>query len=280
MKIPKTKGNSPYMEKFRGKIHDDIPKPPFLFSLCGRRHSGKSVVLFNLLSDEEGMWQNAYTKDNIILVSETYPFDMTLHGLKLKKENILTNMETLDADLQAIFKRQSEFVEDNNDRPLLIIFEDITQCLPALAKITTMGYQGRHKNVDIAYVTHKLSSIPRGARTQTQQWAIFDPVEGSERRWFYETFADNQSKEIWIAATRRAWAIPHNFVFIDREAIPERMYRNGFHDPLFTPEEYAQLFDKQYFNPDVDICDQTEKRKTDTDCSHSEKPIKRRKPNE
>lgn len=249
LKVPKVRKDNPFMVKFNAQIHPDLPKPPMLVCLCGKRNSGKSVTLANLLDTKtDGMWGKAFTKDNIILVSETYRWDLTLHGLKLPPENVLTDMSTLESDLKAIFEKQAELVEDDNDRPVLLVFEDITQCLAALNWIMSMGYKGRHLNVQIAYVAHKMSSIPRGARTQTPQWLVFNPVEGSERRWFFEMFADPKSRHIWEAACDRAWSIPYNFVYINREAPMENMYRSGFHDPLFTPEEFAQLFNPKFFN--------------------------------
>lgn len=252
IEVPSARNQDPYMIKFNDKIHPDLPKTPFLVCIVGKRNSGKSVLLYNLLNPKQkGSYGSAFFKENQILISQTYKWDPTLKSLQMK--NIITEDLQVRPELDAIFARQAEESESGNDSPVLIAFEDITQMNDALNWMTTSGYKGRHINNHILYVIHKMSSIPRGLRTQTQQWIIFKPIEESERDWVLHMFSRRRTQPIWENALQRCWDIPYNFVFINMEEKEiHRIYRSGLHDPLFTAEEMAMLDSIKYFN-DTDL---------------------------
>lgn len=220
-------------------FHPDLPQIPFFVGIIGPRHSGKSVFLYNLLSNLPGMYGNSFKKNNIIVYSLTKEEDPTLKQLKLK---YMYGPETPPGMLiEHIRKQQMGYKESDNMTGVLLVFDDATQLKNAWPAIESLSYSGRHIHVQVMYVAHKMSSIPRGVRTQTQQWVIFKPHEESELQWLLDMFAKKATKTIWQNALTRAWnSRPHNFVYIDYECKElERIYRSYFHDPLFNPEELA-----------------------------------------
>lgn len=220
-------------------LHPDLPQIPLFVGVVGPRHSGKSVWLFNMLSSEEGMYGAAFKKDNIILYSPTKDKDPTLKKLKLT--NVYGPPTSLQWLVDDIRGKQQAYMEADNMTGVLLVIDDATKLRNAWPTIEELSYVGRHDHIHVFYVAHKLSAIIRGVRTQTQQWVLFCPHEESEKQWVYETYAPREFIPLFRNAFMRAWhATPHNFVYIDyEEKDKNRIYRSGFHDPLFTPEELA-----------------------------------------
>lgn len=249
------------MIKFNDKIHPDLPKTPFMLCVVGKRNSGKSVLLFNFLNPKQkGSYGEVFHEENQILISQTYKWDPTLKSLDMS--NIITEDSQVQPELDSIFAKQAEESSSGNDAPVLVAFEDITQMNAALNWMTMAGYKGRHINVHIVYIIHKMSSIPRGLRTQTQMWMIFKPIEESERDWVLHMFSRRRTQPIWETALQRCWGIEYNFVYINMEEKEfHRVYRSGLHDPLFTAEEQTMLENAAPYFDDTDLSNSLAKRK-------------------
>jgi len=232
----------PQSKKMAGMtpFHPDLPQVPFFVGVIGPRHTGKSVFLFNLLSQEPGMYGSSFKKHNMIVYSPTKDKDPTLKQLKLE---YMYGPET-DARwlVQDIMAKQRKHRDANNMTGVLLVFDDATQLRGAWGPIEDLSYTGRHDHIQVMYVAHKMSSIPRGVRTQTQQWIMFKPHEQSEMQWILDMFSKTETKGVWQNALTRAWQKPWNFVMIDyEERDVQRIYRSGFHDPLFLPEEFQMV---------------------------------------
>jgi hypothetical protein len=218
-------------------FHPDLPQIPFFVGCIGPRHSGKSVALFNLLSENEGMYGASFKKDNIIFYSQTNEKDPTMKQLNFKgKYGPPTKLGWLVNDIK---NKQKAYNEANNMTGVLLVIDDATQLREAWPVIEELSFTGRHDHIHVIYVAHKMSSIPRSVRTQTQQWILFEPHEHSERGWLLDMFSRPKTRVVWDNALRRSWnKKPHNFVYIDYEEKEiNRKYRSYFHDPLFTDEE-------------------------------------------
>jgi hypothetical protein len=275
----------PQSKNLRGMkaIHEFLPQIPFYVGIIGPRHCGKTVMLYNLLGPESGMYGDAFKKTNIVFYSPTKDKDDTLRALNLKwVYGPPTDPGVVIAHLQDM---QKAYSEADNMTGILIAFDDITQVRDAWRPLEQLSYSGRHDHIHILYVCHKMSSIPRGVRTQTQQWIIYKPHEESERQWIMEMFARKRTWDIWESALTRCWKILHNFVYIDfeRKELHE-IYRSGFNEPFFTPQEIAFLEGdgSVYKNLGLDIPeDSVEEEKKDYDPPHEdETPLpKRRKKN-
>ena len=219
-----------------GEIHPNLPQIPFYVGVIGPRHSGKTVLLYNLLGPREGMYGAAFRKNNIVLYSPTKDKDPTLNELKLT--NVYGPQDDPEWLIADILKKQEAYDASDNRTGVLITLDDITQIRDAWRPLESLSYTGRHSHLHVLYVSHKMSSIPRGVRTQTQQWIIFQPHEQSEKEWVLKMFGDKHTWMVWQRALHRCWSKDFNFAYIDFERKePEDIYRSGFNDPLFTPEE-------------------------------------------
>lgn len=217
-------------------INDNLPQIPFYVGIIGPRHSGKSVLLYNLLSDRPGMYGHSFKKNNIIVFSPTRDKDPTLQGLKLK--NVYGPNDDPGFVIQSVRNQQDLFNKSDNLTGVLMVFDDITQTRDAWEGLEALSYFGRHDHIHVLYVAHKMSSIRRGIRTQTQQWILYKPHEESERQWIMDMFSRKRTQSIWESAMTRVWNVPYNFIYIDFECKEiSKVYREGFNKPLFTQAE-------------------------------------------
>lgn len=240
-------------------IHPWLPQIPFYAGIIGPRNRGKTVLLFNLLGPRPGMYGDAFRKKNIIFFSPTKDKDPTLRRLKLPwVYGPRTPASLIVSHVQA---KQASFAKSGNMTGVLLAFDDITQLREAWKPLEELSYFGRHDHIHVLYVAHKMSSIPRGVRTQTQQWMIYKPHEESEIQWILDMFSRKRTRDVWDNALRRVWKDLHNFAYIDFErSLPEEVYRAGFNEPLFSPEEIAFLEgDLKYVNTDLaSLCEEME----------------------
>lgn len=232
----------PASKKLAGmeELDPDLPQIPFFVGVIGPRHSGKSVLLYNLLSDYPGSYGRCFKKNNIIFYSLTKDKDETMKHLKLTNTyGPPTDVGWLVNEVQS---QQHSYSESGTMTGVLLVFDDATQLKSAWGPIKELGFTGRHDHIHLIYVAHKMSSIPRDIRTQTQQWILFKPHEESEREWVLRMFTGVQTWEIFSSAFYRVWNTPFQFIYIDfEEKEMERMYRQGFTLPLFSPEEAALI---------------------------------------
>jgi len=223
-------------------FHPDLPQIPFFVGIIGPRHSGKSVLLFNLLSNNTGYYGDSFKKSNIVFYSKTAKEDPTMKQLKL--ENVYGPPTSPSWLVEEIRSKQLAHKDADNMAPTLICFDDATQLKNAWPVIEELSYTGRHVHIQLIFVAHKMSSIPRGVRTQTQQWVLFRPHEQSERDWVLEMFSSKMTRDLWRRVMLRAWrpdeSMKKPFIYIDfEEEDSNRTYRRGFHQPLFTDDELA-----------------------------------------
>jgi len=222
-------------EIYNAKLNPSLPQLPFMVAIVGPRNSGKTNLLRNLLSKRKGMYGAVFRPINIILYKPTLAVDYSLDELKIMNSfGRETNCRIM---VKELIDMQQKLKDADNALPILLVLDDITQILEAWSILLEQGYIGRHIGVQILYISHKLSSIPRGVRTQTQQWILFKPHEQSEFNWVLDTFAAPISKPVWIRALKRVWDVPFQFVYIDFERKQGDVYHAGFDSPLFTPEE-------------------------------------------
>lgn len=222
-------------------IHEDLPQIPICAAINGPRNRGKSVLCFNLVSKKPGMYGDAFKPNNLFVWSPTAHLDKTYDELKLQNHLGPEQISVQDLMVQ-MFSAQRKHLANDNLTGVFVLFDDITEERKAWEHIETLGYKGRHWHIHMMFVAHKLSAVPRGVRTATQQWIIFQPHEQSEMEWIIESFSRKETKPIWTMACLRAWSIDFNFVFIDfSQKEFQRIYRSGFSDPLFTWEEQQFL---------------------------------------
>jgi hypothetical protein len=223
-------------------IHPNLPQPPFTIAMVGPRKTGKSVTLRNMLDPKKkGSYGAAFRRNNIIFFSPTHEYDKTVTSLNLVNvygppTKVTTLVDSIE-DQQETYKQQDDMAD------VLLVLEDCTIVPDAWPVIERLGYAGRHRGIHTLAVAHKVTTMSRGVRTQLQQWMLFKPHEESEAEWILYLFSRQKTRHIWQRAFGRAWNMKeYNFVYIDFERRGrEEIYRNGFNEPLFTPEEIAEI---------------------------------------
>ena len=239
IKPPDHKVASAYKRKGTGWIHPNLPAFPLSIMVVGPRKRGKSVVLRNLLDPKkEGSYGHALKTKNVIIYSPNGVLDTTLTSLGF--ENTYGPKHNCGKIIQdAITSQHNHHLQDNL-ADVLIVLEDCTVTPDAWEHLRNIGFNGRHIGIHTIAVTHKLTAMDRGIRTQQQQWLLFAPHEESEKESILDAFAGKgKVRRIWRTAIERAWSEKWNFVYIDFERGGDRfqVYRSGFNRPLFTPEE-------------------------------------------
>lgn len=239
-------------------IHPNLPQPPFSVLVVGPRKGGKTVFLHNLLDkkkkDSDGRsYGSAFIFDNIVLYSPTYQYDKTLEDLELT--HVFDPSVPLKNIVEMIKNKQAIFRLTNSMADVLLVLEDVTNIPEVWTTMADLGFRGRHFGINVLAIAHKMSSINRGVRTQTQQWILFKPHEESEMDWILYTFARKKTKPIFENAFDRAWDIRFNFIYIDfeRDGGIENKYRSGLNDPLFLPHEIALMDRVKLYKPDGEI---------------------------
>ncbi len=251
--IPPPQQPAGVKRKGTGYINANLPQPPFMVLMLGPRKTGKSVTLYNMLQNKKGAYGSAFIRSNIILYSPTSAFDRTLESLHLKWT--YGPPTTADQIVAHIKNEQGVFKATNSMADILLVLEDITNIPDAWTTMKDLAFTGRHFGIHTIAVAHKMSSVNRAVRTQTQQWMLFKPHEESEVEWVLYTFARRKTRDIFEAAFTRAWDIRYNFIYIDfeRGGGVYNIYRSGFNEPLFTPEEIAGLQNVRLYKPDGEV---------------------------
>ncbi len=218
------------------RIHPLLPKFPIFWANVGPRKSGKTVAVYSLLQKKLGYYGAVFKKENIIIYSPMLQFDDTLSDLKLP--HMYSKETPIDLLLSSVVEQQRKWKEQDDLDHVLVVLDDITQVRDAWKHLEMQGYIGRHYFIHFLYIAHKMSSIPRGVRTQTSQWSLFKPHEGSELQWILDLFSNKFSRDVWHNALQRAWSVKYGFAFINFEEEEfDKIYRNKFESPLFTVEE-------------------------------------------
>lgn len=227
------------------KCHADLPTLPLQSAIIGPRNSGKSNLLGNFLSKKKEWYGGFFQKENIIIYSPTLTWDKMWKKLDYPhKYGPMKNINELFNDVKT---QQEVFMKDDAEDEVLVVLDDLTPVPDGWKHTQYFSFIGRHFHIHLKYVSHKLSSVPRGCRLNTTQWYLFEPHEGSEIDQILECFASRATYQTWFTALRRCWDQPYNFALINfQEREFNRRYRSGFHDPLFTEEEQMQIRNCSY----------------------------------
>lgn len=255
IKLPPKRAASAAQRKGTGFIHPNLPQLPCTVLMLGPRKTGKSMTLRNMIDPTRpGSYGHALQDGNVVIYSPTKEYDDTLTSLNLK--NIYGPPDDVGMIIEDIKREQERNQLQNNMADVLLILEDCSVVPNAWSYVRTLGYSGRHYGMHTIAIAHKLTLVDRGIRTQQQQWLLFRPHEESERESILESFsAPGDSRKIWRTALYRAWKTPYNFVYIDFERGGDMtsIYRSGFNESLFLPEEMAMLdeLERTGFMPNI-----------------------------
>ena len=211
---------------------DIIPRHPSSCLFNGSSGSGKSTLLLNLLTRKNML--GGYFND-IYLFSPTGGSDDLFKHLKIKKSNIITDIEP--ARLQSILDKQERTIEEKGiekARRVLIIFEDIQgnaqfmRSKPFLRSFIA----NRHFGISTWLCGQSFTKTPRACRLQANNIFYF-PGSGSEKQLICDEFAPpNMSKREFEELLNYATGEKYSFLHINMRVHPETRYRRNLDEVL------------------------------------------------
>ena len=202
------------------KSDDPLPLGNLIHIFCGRRGSGKSTVLLNLLKRKISPYYKSF--DNIYLVSPTAnrdeKFDKLVAELKedgkfydkLDESVIDTIVEKLTLFNDEYKKEHPKKVPRN-----LLILDDCVNALPSSTQhssINNIWTNGRHMKLNIWVCTQQLTKLNRLIRTNADLLTFF-PTDNKRE---FETLSDEWSIEPKLLRDVYEFAIngPNSFLHI------------------------------------------------------------------
>jgi septin family protein len=159
---------------FNVRIHDDLPELPFSMIVGGPSKSGKSNLIKNLLQDK--YYLRAFDTDSIFIFCPSIDLNDDYEYIETRyKFN-----EFSESKLREIMSKQEDVVKNfgkKRTKHLLIILDDCFDN-PSFAHsnvVQRLFMRSRHSLISVICSGQKLSSVPRGARLNTNYLIIFRP---------------------------------------------------------------------------------------------------------
>jgi hypothetical protein len=207
-----------------------LPKLPASYLVVGRSGSGKSTVLYRLLTSKELLGEYF----NYIFVFSDVAVDDILTKLELPEENYIKEFD--ESTIDGILNKIESKIEDLGlkacaiDMKVAFIFDDILNKQKFLKSnaMRKLASANRHYLVSWFVLTQYYKAIPSVIR-QNASAIIYFPASLAEN----EKLADEQclpgmSKKEFISLIDYATADKHSFMFINNKADPGQKLRKTF----------------------------------------------------
>jgi energy-coupling factor transporter ATP-binding protein EcfA2 len=207
-----------------------IPKFPSMMLLVGKSGSGKSNLLVGLCKDP-ALMGNFY--DEIYFISPTADVDDLVEHLKLKKENVWSDLDEAVKDLGILMDNQAHDVERYGIAKTPKVLVVVDDCIgnKAFMKsdiLTKLAIHGRHNLMSSIICTQSYTKVPRAIRLQAAGLALF-PSSQNEVKLLIEDYCPaNHSKKSFEKIVKFATDEPHQFLFIQNHCkkMKERYRKN------------------------------------------------------
>jgi hypothetical protein len=210
----------------------DIPALNRSLLVVGSSGSGKSVLINNLLSNEN-MWAGYFLPENMYIVSETGKTDDVVRDLDLPDENVFEDMMVGITFLEKLFKINKSIVKHigADKAPQVLVYLDDFINSPALLKhgfFKQLWTMGRHANFTVIASVQHYKKVPPMARNQAWCVIIFQ-----DNLAVFEMFADTftppgYSKKEFMSILIEATSEPYSFMYINKGLPHKDRYRKTF----------------------------------------------------
>jgi hypothetical protein len=200
------------------KLHEALPRHPFLQLLVAPPRSGKTNLLMNILFNENYYKADKYW-DTIYYISPTQLFDATCKHYLPKMENIVQisqveDIINLDSILQHIIDGQKKLFKKGDDMErILIVLDD---CVSYLKPISVLATKYRHHHISIAIVSQNFRSIPLMIRNCANSVIVFHLNNMKEVEKINDEYGENYTKDfvpLLLSTTEKK----HSFMHINNE---------------------------------------------------------------
>lgn len=230
-------------------VFDDKPLPlkPCNYGIFGRKGSGKTNLLLNLLTRKESPWYKHY--DLIYLISPTAEKDDKMKELvedigegQYYKE---LNNETLQSIIDSIDAYTEEFKAKKKNKgrkpAYLIIYDDVIHDLVRKKDtrlISMLATQNRHRHITNVYLLQKYNTyLPTVVRSNLDCISYYRTDNKGELEAFVKE--QNQDEDALMEMYRFATKEPFSFLHINMYAPKTRFYHR------FDEIHYKENEDKE-----------------------------------
>ena len=184
---------------------------PFVMVALGKRKSGKTTILNNLIL-KESMMRNRFSQ--IIIISPTIIYDQTSRFLveEAGKYNCF------DTYTDGIIDRLIEFQaskEKKERKHILLIADDLIGTMKRECKAFSLSSRSRHYLISIIYLTQNLRTLSPVVRGNATHWALFRNPNMKEMEKVCEEFAFLGSKNNVYRLYEHITKVPYNFMYVD-----------------------------------------------------------------
>jgi hypothetical protein len=216
----------------------DFPGFPSTTVLCGPPGRGKTNALMNLLHNK-AMWNKFF--DEIEAYGPTVKSDKLYKTIKLKEENICTDVKKIIPKLDKSLAAQTKKVEENSKSApkKLFLFEDMTsffdkvQNKPEFIRCYT---QIRHVKASSITMVHKYKAFNRTCRICSQHLLIWRTNNRDIEQIFEEFGPLSMDKKQWRDMVEYAFTPteenPKPFLYINTLADDHLQFRKSFTEIL------------------------------------------------
>lgn len=169
-----------------------FPKLPFSLLFIGKRKSGKTTLLCNILNDE-CIYANKF--DKIYVFSINFEYDKTW---ALIADKVTEYRDFWDEE----FAEEIFNMNDNSEEPenILVIFDDMGN--EGVVKkgnhnniYDKMQATGRHRNISICSLFQQFTTASRPAIVNADAAIVFYQRTTKDKKIFYEDFGVGEAKE-------------------------------------------------------------------------------------
>ena len=208
-----------------------IPKLNTSTILVGRSGSGKSVLLFNLLTRPEFFHKYKYW-DKIFIISPTAECDDVQKALEIPTSCIFTDMEEAAIALDKIEKFQAEEIKKKGShgaQKFCIIFDDVvghTKLMNHPVFISAF-IKCRHYNFSVFLCSQHFRKVPKICRLQAAYLCFF-AISNNEAEMLCEEFSPpKMKKDDFFRMVNDTLREPYSFLTINMRSPWESRFRRG-----------------------------------------------------
>ncbi len=202
-------------------IYYNMFDPSFVTYIVGKRNSGKSYLLIQMLLSKD-IFKGKF--DEVIIINPTIHYDDKYKVVKFTKIYDEFSVELLE-ELIEYFEKEKE---QNKDKRTLLILDD---CISQegfknnMAKhpLNTMAVNGRHWGLSMVILSQKWSAISSYVRAQLDYVILFEFKNQYEIEALYREYGAG-SKDQFLELFHGAFKEPHDTLLVNN--INNKFYRN------------------------------------------------------
>lgn len=245
------------------RVDEYLLKPPFAMGLVAPKGSGKSTIIYNLISRPEFYYKKF---DQVWMLSPTFYLDDTYAKVRLNEERVVTDVNRfaevmtgiinkVNSEIEAIklsvskqaqsqgwsVDKTKEEVErqksEKLDRILIIIDDAVgVKALERGSVITNSFSRHRHLYISFLYAVQIYKAMPPVVRVNLSAILIFRIYNRGELKKIVEEQAVLVKDNTWMALYEHATKEPFSFLYINYKH-PTYRYFKKFTTPLVVQAE-------------------------------------------